>query len=587
MGPEYEQRRQERLRGEHPRSTAHAGARLRVALVYPNTYYNAMSNLGFQAVFHWLNQHPECVCERVFWPDADELKAMQAQNAHLCSFESRRSITDFDVVAFSLSFENDYLHLPPMFQMMRLPLNAEQRRTCDPVVVAGGICTLMNPEPVAPWFDVFIIGEAEVLLPPLIGTLLCDSPRAGLLQSLASQPGFYVPALCHPHVDADGSVDWEVEEGVTFPVQRCWVEDLDTSECRSFVSTPDTAFGDMRLVEVARGCGRGCRFCATGFVYLPPRERHSHKVLEHLGGDLHEGITAGLVGAAVSDYSALECVAGEICAAGGQVSVASLRVDSMTPEQVDMLRDSGQKTISLAPEAGSQRLRDSINKHLSASQIIQAAEMIAAAGIPNLKLYFLIGLPFEEDADIQAMIELVEQIRIAWMDQQRALGRAGSIHLSVNPFVPKAMTPFQWHSMAPVKVLKVRIGMLRKYVNKSANLRLQVESAKGAELQGFLSRAGRCGAEVIQSMADGENLKTACRINGVDLNDVIYSTHNFAHQYPWYSIASGVSREYLWDEYERSHSHTLTPPCPEPDSGCTRCRVCGQDIGCDQRVGGD
>jgi len=578
MGPEFEQRRQERLRGEDPRATAHAGARLRVALVYPNTYYNGMSNLGFQAVFHWLNQHPDCACERVFWPDADELKALQKESASLCSFESRRSITDFDLVAFSLSFENDYLHLPPMFELMRLPLEAKQRSARDPLVVAGGICTLMNPEPVAPWFDLFIIGEAEVLLPPLIDTLLRDSSRAELLRSLASQPGFYVPSLCHPQVDAAGNVSWEVEKGVEFPVQRRWVEDLNTSECRSFVSTRDTAFGDMNLVEVARGCGRGCRFCATGFVYLPPRERDAQTVLEHLGEDIQAGETAGLVGAAVSDYSALDRVAGTICAAGAHVSVASLRVDSMTPEQVDMLRDSGQKTISLAPEAGSQRLRDSINKHLSAEQIVHAAEMIAAAGIPNLKLYFLIGLPFEDDVDIHAMLELVEQIRVAWMEQQRALGRAGTIHLSVNPFVPKAMTPLQWHSMASPKVLKGRIGMLRKYVNKSANIRLQVESVKGAELQGFLSRADRRGSRVILAMADGVNLRTACRLNGVDLNAVVYSAHTLEHQFPWYSIAPGVSRAYLWDEYQRSQTNILTPPCPEPGHGCIRCGVCAQEI---------
>jgi radical SAM superfamily enzyme YgiQ (UPF0313 family) len=584
MGPEYEQRRQERLRGEYPRATPHAGARLRVALVYPNTYYNAMSNLGFQSVFHWLNQHPECTCERVFWPDADELKALKGEDAPLYSFESRRSITDFDVVAFSLSFENDYLNIPLMFEMMRLPLKTEQRRDQDPVVVAGGICTLMNPEPVAPWFDIFTIGEAEVLLPPLIDTLLRDSTRTELLHSLASRSGFYVPNLCYPHLDIGGSVRWDVEDGVAFPVQRCWAKDLNTSECRSFVSTPDTAFGDMRLVEVARGCGRGCRFCATGFVYLPPRERRADTVLKQLGEDIDAGVTAGLVGAAVSDYSALDRVAGTICDAGAHVSVASLRVDSMTLEQVNMLRDSGQKTISLAPEAGSQRLRDSINKHLSADQIIHAAEMIAAAGIPNLKLYFLIGLPFEEDADIRAMLDLVEQIRVAWIEQQRPLGRAGTIHLSVNPFVPKAMTPFQWHSMTPAKILKVRIGMLRKYVNKSPNVSLQVESVKGAELQGFLSRADRRGAEVIRSMADGATLKTACRLNGVDLNAVIYSTHNLEHQFPWYSIDPGVSRAYLWDEYQRSRAQTLTSPCPEPGRGCTRCGVCGQAIENDQNV---
>lgn len=577
MRAEFEHRRQERLRAEDPVSAPHAGARLRIALAYPGTYYNAMSNLGFQAVFHWFNHHPECVCERVFWPDVDELNAMQKEDVPLYSFESRRSISDFDVVAFSLSFENDYLNLPAMFAMMRIPLWTRERAEHNPLVIGGGICTLMNPEPVAPWFDLFTIGEAEVLLPPLIEALLSASTRTQLLYNLAVQAGFYVPCLCHPHADACGSIHWDTEPGIKFPVQRRWLADLDASECRNFVSTSDTAFGDMRLIEVSRGCGRGCRFCATGFVYLPPRERRAATVLAQLGEEVREGTTAGLVGAAVSDYSHLDSVTRQICAQGAHVSVASLRVDTMTAEQVEILRASGQKTISLAPEAGSQRLRDSINKHLDSAHIVRAAEMIAAAGIPNLKLYFLIGLPFEEDADIEELLELVEQVRCAWLQQQRMLGHAGNLILSVNPFVPKAMTPFQWHAMAAPKVLKARVKMLRKYVNRTGNVKLHVESVKGAELQAFLSRAERRGAEVISAMSAGVNLRNACREASVNLDDVIYTVRDFAHQFPWYCIDSGVELAYLWEEYQHSRAFALSRACPGLNTGCRRCGVCGQE----------
>ena len=572
-------KRLQRLQLEKTAYGSNPGARLRIALVYPNTYYNAMSNLGFQAVYHWINQHPECMCERIFLPDLEDARQLQHSGALLRSFEQNRAAADFDVVAFSLVFENDYLNLPPMFEMMRLPLESEERSSRDPLILAGGVCTLMNPEPVAPWFDLMTIGEAEVLLPPLLQTLLGTGSRRQILDALATQPGFYVPARYEPEYMPDGSVTWQARNHATLPVKRQWLDDLNTSECRNFITTADTAFGDMRLLEVSRGCSRGCRFCATGFVYLPPRERRVATVLEQLHSDMAPGITAGLVGAAVSDYSCLDQVAGSICAAGAAVSVASLRVDSMTLEQVEMLRAAGQKTIALAPEAGSQRLRDGINKHLSAEQIVHAAEMIASAGIPNLKLYFLIGLPTETDEDIDAMIALVEDVRAVWLQAQRSLGRVGEMTMSVNPFIPKAMTPFQWHAMAELGVLKRRIARLRKYVNRTSNLKLQAESLKGSQVQAFLSRADRRGAGVIRSMSGGDNLKRACRANDISLDDVIYSCHPQNYSFAWDIIDSGVSRTYLWQEYQKGLQYALTPACPLPGSGCTRCGVCATDKG--------
>ncbi len=570
----YTNKRLQRLSQEQTSTSTKQVGRLRVALVYPNTYSNAMSNLGYQGVHHWINQHPECVCERIFWPDAQEQRFLQQTRGVLRSFEHDRTPADFDVVAFSLSFENDYLHLPAMFEMMRMPLDTQQRSAKNPLIVAGGVCTLMNPEPVAPWFDLMTIGEAEVMLPPLLDALLGGNSRAQILLDLASKPGFYVPALYTPEYGLRGVQRWEVEAEACFPVKRQWLTDLDSSECRNFIATKDTAFGDMRLIEVSRGCGRGCRFCATGFVYLPPRERSAVTILEQLHDELCSSVTAGLVGAAVSDYSALDKVAKHICSTGAAISVASLRVDSMSLEQVEMLRATGQKTIALAPEAGSQRLRDGINKNLSTEQIVQAAQMIAAAGIPNLKLYFLFGLPTETDADIHAMLELVEEVRAVWLQAQRSQGRLGEITLSVNPFIPKAMTPFQWHGMAELKVLKRRVTLLRQYVKSTPNVQLQVESLKGSQLQAFLSRADRRAAEVIRSMAGGQNLKGACRAHAIDLDAVVHQAYPFEHQFPWDLIASGVARTYLWREYQAALAYSLTSACPTPSSGCTRCGVC-------------
>ncbi|MBN2645497.1 MAG: radical SAM protein [Desulfuromonadaceae bacterium] len=572
MDPQLEKKRRDRLAQEIGREAKAWGGRLSVALLFPNRYAHAMSNLGFQGVYGWLQQHDDCLCERFFLPERDELNLHQQKRLPLLSLESGRPVGDFDVLAISLSFENDYLNLPQLFELMRLPLYVDQRTAHDPLVVGGGICVLMNPEPVADFFDLFAVGEAEVLMPALVEELLSSRQRPALLQNLSRHPGFYVPSAYDAEYDAQGRfVRLTARDGACLPVRRQWLADLDTSACRTLIHSPEASFGRMRLVEVSRGCGRGCRFCATGFVYLPPREKAARTVLQQLNLQQMEGETAGLVGAAVSDYSHIAEVADAVCAAGGHISVASLRIDSLTREQVRQLRETGQKTLALAPEAGSQRLRDLINKNLTREQILDAVTLLAEEGILHLKLYFLIGLPTESDEDLTDLMTLVEEARELWLDAQRPLGRLGTLTLSVNPFIPKAMTPFQWEAMAYPKVLKKRVARLNQWVRRLANVSLQVESLRSAELQALLSRGDRRLAAVIERMAHGENAAAACREGGIALEDILYRQRSQQEPLPWDHLESGPGKEYLWKEYQRGLACQLTAPC---HSGCRRCPVC-------------
>ncbi|PLX81662.1 MAG: radical SAM protein [Desulfuromonas sp.] len=550
------------------------GGRLSVALVYPNTYHQAMSNLGFLSVYHLVNSREGALCERFFLPDPEDIAEHRKTGTPLFSLESGRPLADFDLIAFSISFENDYLHLPVLFDLARIPLLAADRGARFPLVLCGGVCAFLNPEPLAGIMDLFAVGEGEALLPGLLDTLgEADQERSPLFQRLAALPGIYVPSLYEVAYRQDGTVcSCSPGEGAPARVRRQWLADLDAAPTRSFVQAGETEFGDMALVEISRGCSRGCRFCAAGFIYLPPRERS----LEHLSEQVEEGLChrnkVGLVGAAVSDYSRIEELNQAILQRGGRVSVASLRIDSLTAEEVAALKESGHKTVSLAPEAGSQRMRDLINKGLDEAQILHAVRFLAEGGIPNLKLYFLIGLPGEKEEDIEEMLGLVTRIREVWVAEGKRLGRLGQITLSVNPFIPKPFTPLQWAPMEQEKSLRKKVRRIRSFSARQANVEATFESLRGAALQAFLSRGDRRVGSVLPALAAGENLRAACREAGLDPAFYLYRTRGENETFPWDVIDNGVRRDYLWQEYERALEGRATPRCTP---GCRRCGVCG------------
>ena len=549
------------------------GGRLSVALVYPNTYHQAMSNLGFQWVHHALNSRPDCLCERFFLPDAADLAEHRKTGFALFSLESARPLTDFDLIAFSISFENDYLHLPLLFEMARIPLWASERGRDFPLILCGGVCAFLNPEPLAEIMDLFAVGEGEELLPGLIDTLQGNiSDRELLLDELCRQPGIYVPSRYTIDYHDDGTLAASTPLApAPTQVRRQWLGRLDDSESRTFIHTDDTEFGDMSLVEISRGCGRGCRFCAAGYIYLPPRERSAAALADQFTEGLCHRPRLGLVSAAVSDHSAIADLQQQIQQADGQISVASLRIDSLTAGEVAALKESGHRTVALAPEAGSQRLRNYINKGFDEEQILAAVQLVAGVGIPNLKLYFLLGLPTECEADLEELLSLTEKIRSLWLVEGKKRGRLGQLTLSINPFVPKPFTPLQWAAMASQAELKKRFRTIRSAIGRLANTEVFFESLRAAEIQAFLARGDRRTGRTLPALAAGDNLRKACKQVGLDAAFYVTRQRGAEELFPWEVIESGVDRGYLWQEYQRAAEGQLTSPCV---SGCQRCGVC-------------
>jgi radical SAM superfamily enzyme YgiQ (UPF0313 family) len=346
---------------------------------------------------------------------------------------------------------------------------------------------------------------------------------------------------------------------------------LDASPTSTAVLTDATELGEMYLTEVSRGCGRACRFCAAGYIYLPVRERSLDVLRAEAKNGLLQRDKVGLVGAAVSDYSQIEALNNAILECGGKTSLASLRIDALRRSEAEALKASGHKTVALAPEAGSQSMRDLINKGIDEEQILAAVRLLAEVGIPNLKLYFLIGLPKESAADVEAICELALQVRDIWLQEGRQRGQIGQVTLSVNPFIPKPFTPLQWAGMDSHKSLKKKIAQLRNRLQKQPHLQLQVESLRSAQLQSVLARGDRRIGACLPGLAQGEPLAEA--LQRVDRTEEFYSqrVRDDDECFPWEVIDSGVDRGYLQQEYQRALAGQLSSRC---FTGCRRCGIC-------------
>jgi radical SAM superfamily enzyme YgiQ (UPF0313 family) len=574
MSRRLSEKYRKRLAAESGGQTAAWGGRLSVALVYPNTYHQGMSNLGFQTVYEWFNTRDDALCERFFLPDPEDLAEYRQGDATLVSFESQRRMVDFDLVAFSISFENDYLNLPTLFDLAGLPLWRTERDARFPLVLCGGVCAFLNPEPLADIMDLFAVGEAEVILPALIGTLKDRAmpERRQILKNLAGVPGVYVPQFYNVAYAEDGRIrSVEAAAGLPQRVRRQWLGQLDRGQSRTCISTPETEFASMNLLEISRGCPRGCRFCAAGFIYLPFRQHSAAHLQQQVAAFGTARKRVGLVGAAVSDYQEFAALGEAILDGGGEVSVSSVRVDSIDEAQVSVLSRSGHKTLALAPEAGSQKMRDVINKGIDELQILRAVKLVAEGGIPNLKLYFMVGLPGESEEDIEAICTLTVKIRAIWEAVGRKRGKLGRLTLSVNPFVPKPFTPLQWAPMEARSSLEKKYRYLQRKIRPLPNVDLHLESLKSSELQAFLARGDRRAGQVLTLLSNGASLRKACRETGLDLDFYLSRERSGDEHFPWEVIDQGVARQHLWTEYRLALSAKSGQVC---FAGCRRCGIC-------------
>ena len=566
-------RLQELYKDEDSRVTVNPHAGQKVAIVYPNTYFVGMSNLGLHIIYEEINLRNDSVCERIFLPEKKELEAYDKTKTPLMSVETQRPMHQFDVVAFDVTFEMDYFHIPLMLRHGRVPIMGKDRTEFDPIVIAGGPCATFNPEPFADFIDAFIIGEGEGIVSRVLD-IIRDGKMEGLdrhtiLRQLADISGVYVPSLYVPIYSEDGEFKgYDIAEGVPKTIKRHF--EMLTSGGETVVATNYTEFGAMYIIEVARGCGRHCRFCMAGYCFRVPRVRPLDILKEGVERAEKLGKKVGLMGAAISDYPEVDELVNYIRSKDMRYSCASLRADSLTQAVVDGLADSGQKTITIAPETGSERLRRVINKGISEEHLQNAATLSAKSGIQHMRLYIMIGLPTETDEDIEAIVGLAERTQ-AHMEK---VGCKGRLTLSINPFIPKPFTPFQWMAMDNQKVVEKKLQYIKKALQKNRRIEVLVESPKEAYIQGVLARGDRrLGAVIAACAADrgSKSFKSEMKAAGLDMDNMNYRERSFNEFLPWSHLDMGMQEGYLEMEWQRSLDEAYTPPCAK---GCKRCGVC-------------
>ena len=509
------------------------GGRLKFALAYPNFYRVGMSNLGIHIIYDLLNSRRDVACERFFLPNFDKL----------LSVETQTPLNKFQVVGFAVSFEPDYFNVIKMLRLGKINPCAAQRTDFDPIIIAGGPCATFNPEPLAEIFDAFVIGEGEVILPKLIDEIIATEhlPRSQRLEKISQIPGVYVP---------------------TFPrrVQRQWVENLDDYPAHTTIVTDDAEF-NMYLVETARGCGRHCKFCMAGYCFRKPRNRSIDVLKQEISDAKKFGKKIGLMGAAISDYPQIDELCKFILGKRLQMSVASFRADSVTENLVQSLAASGLKTLTIAPEVGSEKMRAVVNKGITEENIFNAIELGIAAGIKNFRLYFMVGLPFEELSDVEAIAELTGRVK-------KFCG--GRLTLSVNPFVPKPFTPFQWAKFAGKKYLDAAFKILRGSLKNFRGVEMISESVRSAQVQAILSRGDRKISRLVMMSESAQDFRKNFSDAGLDENFYLREIPP-DENLPWDFLDQGFTKNYLRDEFNRAAALKSTAPCFD---GCKRCGVC-------------
>ena len=547
--------------------------RIRIALVYPNRYHVGMSNLGFQSVYRLLNEYDHVVCERAFLPETSPPQTTPPK-----TFESGKRLSDTDVIAFSLSFENDYPHILSILEKIGLPLRADQRRDQDPLLIAGGVTSFLNPEPISAFFDCFLIGEAEAMLPRFLEDFKPRNNKRAALKTIARNvPGAYVPAFYSVDYKPDGTIaSFDPLEDVPPTVQRTYLQDLDRTATCSAILTPDTTFDRTYLVEVGRGCPRGCRFCSAGFIYRPPRFRPISLLAENIDQGISLTDRIGLVGSAVSDLPGIGDLCGQYLDKEIRISFSSLRADGLSRELLSALKHSNVKTATIAPDAGSERMRKVINKGISEEAIVTAADALIANGIPNLKLYFMIGLPTETADDVEAIIRLCKKIRHRFLKSSRSQKRIGEITISLNCFVPKPFTPFQWVAMDEVGLLKKKIQKMKKELKKVSNMRIHSDIPRWAYIQALFSRGDRKVADILQ-LAHTHKGNWAQTLKATSVNPDFYVLRNrdVDEQLPWDFIDQGIKKSFLQQEFKQALKAQPSPAC-RVDT-CNICGVCNQE----------
>ena len=541
------------------------GGKLRVALAFPNTYFVGMSNLGLQTVYKLFNAEADIVCERVFLPPKTELAAQIAAREPLVTIESQTPVSEFDIFAFSVSFEWDYTNVLTMLRLAGIPARAAERTHHHPMILIGGAVTFVNPEPLALFADVIAAGEGEALIPPLLRAFQSASDRDDLMHRLVQERGFYVPSFYDVTYGADGTIAaYVAREGTGAPpvVKKAALKTTEAVDPpATTIFTPDTEFGSRFLIEVVRGCANLCRFCWAGYNYLPVRAFPKDRILQLAEQARAYSSRAGLVSIALCDHPEIEEILTRLVEMGYGISPASLRLDDLTPTIMRLLRQSGEKTVTIAPEVGSDRLRRVINKTVTNDEILAAAELIFASGMENLKLYFMIGLPTETDEDLVAMRDLVLQLRDIMMSHARGRGHVGRIVGSVNPLVPKPGTAYQWLPMEDDASIDRKIKRLRHLLAGIDNVYFNIKSERHSFYQALMSLGDRRVAPAIEAAErNGGNWRAAVAESEVDADFFVFRDRSADRILPWDIIDGGMKDSFFRSEFEKGQREEWTLP---------------------------
>ncbi|MFO7839399.1 MAG: TIGR03960 family B12-binding radical SAM protein [Desulfosalsimonadaceae bacterium] len=565
--------------------------KLRFALAFPDLYDIGMSHFGMQILYNILNRQSDICAERVFAPGADMAARLREEGLSLFSLESKTGLKDFDIVGFSLLYELNYTNVLAMLDLAGIPFRAFRRDAASPFIIAGGPCAC-NPEPVAEFFDAIVVGDGEDVIVSMARAWIRwheagGYDREALLRAWSDIDGVYIPSFFEPWWDAAGFERLAPKKAEYRGVTRAVVPDLDSAV---FPESPVVPFGkpvhDRLRLEVARGCSRGCRFCQAGMIYRPVRERSlpnlirlSHKALACTGYD-----DISLLSLSTGDYSRLLPLMQELVENRPKdpvaVSLPSFRAGTLSREMMGLVQKVRKTGFTIAPEAGSERLRRVINKNLSEEEILETAGLAFELGWQVIKLYFMIGLPTETEADIDAIVGLVEKIR----RKKGKAGRKTKINVSVATFIPKPHTPFQWQPQLSVEKADRIIDYLRRRLKKPG-VQLKWQKPQASLLEGLWARGDRRLAGLLEAayhrgcwfdgwsdFFDYRAWVSACRDAGIDMDFYLHRNRDREEALPWDFVDCRIAKSFLWQEWENACREVCTPDCRT--EGCSGCGAC-------------